>query len=171
MTPDNGESLEGRWALVTGAARRIGAVIAEALHDAGAGVIIHYFNSAEPADALADRLNGRRAGSALTVQCDLRETSGLEAHVIEGRGPQRTSRCPGQQCLELLPDAGRLDHRRSVARPHRHQPEGAAVSLPGGPAAPAQDRRHDRQHCRCSLAAAAEESPRIWGPQRPDWPC
>ncbi|MDE0001362.1 MAG: pteridine reductase [Rhodospirillaceae bacterium] len=78
MAPYNGESLEGRWALVTGAARRIGAVIAEALHEAGAGVIIHYLNSAEPADALADRLNGQRAESALTVQCDLRETSGLE---------------------------------------------------------------------------------------------
>ena len=78
MTPEVGQSLEGRWALVTGAARRIGAVIVEALHEAGAGVIIHYFNSAEPAEALADRLNDVRAGSALTVQCDLRETAGLD---------------------------------------------------------------------------------------------
>ena len=78
MTTEAGQSLEGRWALVTGAARRIGAVIVEALHEAGAGVIIHYFNSAEPADALADRLNDVRAGSALTVQCDLRETTGLD---------------------------------------------------------------------------------------------
>ena len=83
MTLDDGESLEGRWALVTGAARRIGAAIAEALHRAGAGVIIHYFNSAESADALADRLNGERAGSALTVQCDLRETSELERMLAE----------------------------------------------------------------------------------------
>ena len=83
MTLDNGESLEGRWALVTGAARRIGAAIAEALHQAGAGVIIHYFNSAESADALADRLNGERAGSALTVQCDLRETSELDRMLTE----------------------------------------------------------------------------------------
>ena len=78
MAPEVGESLEGRWALVTGAARRIGAVIAESLHEAGAGVIVHYYNSAEPADALAKRLNSERAGSALTVQCDLRETSGLD---------------------------------------------------------------------------------------------
>ena len=78
MTTEVGESLEGRWALVTGAARRIGAVIAEALHEAGAGVVIHYFNSAGPADALAERLNAERAGSALTVQCDLRETAGLD---------------------------------------------------------------------------------------------
>ncbi len=78
MTTEVGESLEGRWALVTGAARRIGAVIAEALHEAGAGVIIHCFNSAGPADALAERLNGERAGSAFTVQCDLRETDRLD---------------------------------------------------------------------------------------------
>ena len=83
MAPDNGESLEGRWALVTGAARRIGAVIAETLHQAGAGVIIHYFNSADSADALADRLNKERAGSAVTVQCDLRETSELDRMLAE----------------------------------------------------------------------------------------
>ena len=78
MTTEVGESLEGRWALVTGAARRIGAVIAEALHEAGAGVIIHCFNSAGPANALAERLNAERARSALTVQCDLRETDGID---------------------------------------------------------------------------------------------
>lgn len=83
MALDYGESLEGRWALVTGAARRIGAVIAEALQQAGAGVIIHYFNSAESANALADRLNGERAGSAVTVQCDLRETSDLDRMLTE----------------------------------------------------------------------------------------
>ncbi len=83
MTLDNAESLEGRWALVTGAGKRIGAEIAEALHRAGAGVIIHYFSSAESADALAGRLNGGRAGSALTVQCDLRENSEVDRMVSE----------------------------------------------------------------------------------------
>ena len=68
----NEESLQGRWALVTGAARRIGAAIAVGLHEAGAGVVIHYFNSAESADGLAARLDTERPGSALTVQCDLR---------------------------------------------------------------------------------------------------
>ena len=77
MAPDNGESLQGRWALVTGAAKRIGAVIAEALHEAGAGVVIHHFNSTEPAEALAARLNRERPDSALTVRGDLRETSGI----------------------------------------------------------------------------------------------
>ena len=40
-------TLDGRWALVTGAAKRIGAVIASTLHEAGANVAIHYHRSAE----------------------------------------------------------------------------------------------------------------------------
>jgi pteridine reductase len=35
-------SLEGKVALVTGAARRIGAAIARRLHGAGAKVVLHY---------------------------------------------------------------------------------------------------------------------------------
>ena len=68
---DTASSLTGQWALVTGAAKRIGASIAEKLHDAGANVAIHYFNSAEPAEALAATLNGRRPQSALAVGADL----------------------------------------------------------------------------------------------------
>lgn len=83
MAPNNEESLKGRWALVTGGARRIGAVIAEALHEAGADVIIHYFNSAAAADALAERLNGQRPGSALTAQSDLRLVSDLQRMLSE----------------------------------------------------------------------------------------
>jgi pteridine reductase len=45
-------SLDGRWALVTGAAKRIGAVIARTLHGAGANVVIHYNRSAAEADEL-----------------------------------------------------------------------------------------------------------------------
>ena len=90
MVPNNGKSLQGRWALVTGAAKRIGAVIAEALHEAGAGVVIHYFNSAEPAEALAARLNGERPGSALAVRGDLRQTS--EVTRIVGDVIDRTGR-------------------------------------------------------------------------------
>ena len=58
-------SLDGRWALVTGAAKRIGAVIARTLHSAGADVAIHYNRSARDADKLANELNGVRPGSAV----------------------------------------------------------------------------------------------------------
>jgi pteridine reductase len=89
MTPDNA-SLDGHWALVTGAARRVGASIARALHGAGAGVAIHYRGSAAPAEALAAELNARRAGSAFTVQADLLDCARLEAMVAEVVG--RTGR-------------------------------------------------------------------------------
>ena len=63
--------LAGKAALITGAARRVGAVIARALHAAGASVVLHYRSSAEEAAALAADLNGARPGSATLVQCDL----------------------------------------------------------------------------------------------------
>jgi pteridine reductase len=75
---DRRATLDGRWALVTGAAKRIGAVIAETLHDAGANVAIHYHRSAADADALAARLNQRRPSSAFTLSADVREVPELE---------------------------------------------------------------------------------------------
>lgn len=51
-------------ALITGAARRIGAAIAEAAHAAGYTVAIHFRSSADEAHALAGRLNQKRPGSA-----------------------------------------------------------------------------------------------------------
>ncbi len=58
--------------LITGAAQRIGAVIAEYLHTAGMDMIIHYNTSAEEAHELVRRMNQRRHDSAITVQADLR---------------------------------------------------------------------------------------------------
>jgi pteridine reductase len=69
--------LAGKAALVTGAARRVGAAIARALHEAGASVVLHYRSSAEEATALAEDLNGVRAGSATLAQCDLLEATAL----------------------------------------------------------------------------------------------
>ncbi len=77
------ETLEDRWALITGAGKRIGAAIATHLHDAGANVAIHYFSSAESADALAARLNATRPDSALTVHGDLRKIPELERMIRE----------------------------------------------------------------------------------------
>ena len=77
-TPQHPDSLEGRWALVTGAARRIGAVISAALHEAGANVAVHYLNSGEDAEQLASQLNQVRSDSALTVQGDLKNTADLK---------------------------------------------------------------------------------------------
>lgn len=70
-------SLAGRWALVTGAGRRIGAVIAAGLHEAGANVVVHYFKSGEAAEALVAKLNSARSDSALAVQADLTDSAAL----------------------------------------------------------------------------------------------
>lgn len=59
-------------ALVTGAARRIGAAIARALHADGHSVIIHYHHSARDASELAGELNAKRPASAITACADLK---------------------------------------------------------------------------------------------------
>jgi pteridine reductase len=64
-------SLEGKVALVTGAARRIGAAIARRLHGAGAKVVLHYRGTENEAAQLEKELNAARAGSALKLKGDL----------------------------------------------------------------------------------------------------
>lgn len=65
-------------ALVTGAARRIGACIARALHLRGCNVILHYHGSSSQARQLAAGLNGIRADSASTVQADLGDDASIK---------------------------------------------------------------------------------------------
>lgn len=68
--------------LVTGAARRVGAVIAERLHGAGYDLALHYRHAAAEAQALAARLQAQRPGSVLLVPADLADTGAL-ATLIE----------------------------------------------------------------------------------------
>jgi len=69
--------LEGAVVLVTGAARRVGAVIARSLHAAGAKVVVHYRSAAEEAKRLVDGMNAERPGSAWAVRADLLVCEGL----------------------------------------------------------------------------------------------
>lgn len=71
-------TLNGKWALITGAAKRIGAGIARTLHRAGANIAIHYRGSEGPAKALAGELNAARPDSALTVRANLRKTQEID---------------------------------------------------------------------------------------------
>jgi pteridine reductase len=63
--------LEGKTALITGAANRLGAQIARTLHQNGANLIIHYRESVANAHALEQELNALRADSASCLQADL----------------------------------------------------------------------------------------------------
>ena len=58
-------------ALITGAARRIGAAIARRLHADGYALALHYRSSQADMDGLLAELNGARAGSAIALQADL----------------------------------------------------------------------------------------------------
>jgi pteridine reductase len=64
-------NLNGKCALITGAAHRIGAAIARLLHTQGMDLLIHYRNSAASAEALRDSLQSQRADSVMLVQADL----------------------------------------------------------------------------------------------------
>jgi pteridine reductase len=65
------ESLSGKAALVTGGARRVGAVIARRLHAAGAAVLVHYRDSESDAAKLEAELNALRPKSAAKVKAEL----------------------------------------------------------------------------------------------------
>ncbi|WP_111655779.1 pteridine reductase [Isoalcanivorax indicus] len=66
-------------ALITGAARRIGADIARTLHKRGMNVIIHCRRSAEDADALAAELNRLQPDSARVLRANLNEPDAVRA--------------------------------------------------------------------------------------------
>ncbi len=76
-------------ALITGAARRIGAAIAQELHDRGLNIWLHYRSSAESAVALAGALNARRPASAFPIQADLLKLESIEemAAAVSDAGP------------------------------------------------------------------------------------
>lgn len=60
-------------ALITGAARRIGACIARQLHAAGYELLLHYRHSATDAEQLRDELNSLRPNSCRCLQADLEQ--------------------------------------------------------------------------------------------------
>ncbi len=56
--------------LITGAAKRIGAYLAQAAHSDGYKIVLHYRTSAKQTQVLAKQLNAIRANSCLCVQAD-----------------------------------------------------------------------------------------------------
>lgn len=72
------KTLDGKVALITGAARRIGAEISRILHDAGMNVVLHNNASLREAVKLCDELNRKRENSARTLRADLQSTDANE---------------------------------------------------------------------------------------------
>lgn len=71
-------------AIITGAARRVGAIIAKTLHTQGYNIIIHYRHSQVEARQLCQELNTTQANSAISLQADLSDTSSLEMLISNG---------------------------------------------------------------------------------------
>lgn len=67
-------SLTSKVALITGAARRVGAEIAKQLHHAGMNIVLHYNSSEEEAVQLCHELNKKRDSSAVAIRADLQES-------------------------------------------------------------------------------------------------
>jgi pteridine reductase len=89
MPEIRGQSLAGKTALITGAARRIGAAIAATLHAAGANVAIHCRGALSAAEDLSASLNRLRADSARVFPADLLlpdAPATLVASVVEWSG-------------------------------------------------------------------------------------
>ncbi len=66
---------------MTGAAKRLGAAIARALHAEGMNLLLHYNKSEAEAQTLAAELNALRADSAAVAQADLANIQGLDSLV------------------------------------------------------------------------------------------
>jgi pteridine reductase len=72
--------LEGRVALVTGGAARLGGAITLGLAQAGAHVVVHYNHSADAAQATVEQARGFGV-QALSVQADLADPQGTQTVV------------------------------------------------------------------------------------------
>jgi pteridine reductase len=78
-----------RVALITGAARRIGAEIAKTLHDNGFNIALHCHQSKTAAKKLSQQFNAKRPGSAIIISADLCQTAKLKnliAATLKGFG-------------------------------------------------------------------------------------
>jgi Dehydrogenases with different specificities (related to short-chain alcohol dehydrogenases) len=97
-------------ALITGAGRRVGAVIARTLHAAGYDLALHYRRSIDDARTLADELEQQRKGSTLLLRAELADIPALPA-LIE----------------QLLAHYGRLDALVNNASAFYPTPLGSAT--------------------------------------------
>ena len=141
-----GESLNGKVALVTGGAKRVGEAIVRRLHAAGAQVALHYRGSEADAARLEAELLAARAGSAVRLRRDLLEPDAAEllvAAAVERFGrldlvvnnasifyPRKVGRIEPRHWDELVGSNLRAPLFVSqAAAPHLRQVRGAIVNI------------------------------------------
>ena len=90
MDAHDATTLNGKTVLITGAAQRIGAEIARALHRQGANIALHFRSSREQARRLASELEDQRSESIELIQADLLKTG--EASNVIAKAQQRWRR-------------------------------------------------------------------------------
>ncbi len=78
--PDN--PLEGKVALITGGAHRLGAAIARGFHAQGMRLVIHYLSSEARARALQQELHAARPDSVMLVRGDLNHSEKLLKNLV-----------------------------------------------------------------------------------------
>ena len=135
-----------RVALVTGAARRIGAAIARRLHGAGYDLALHHLDSAAEMAALAAELEAARADSVQVVRADLGQFDRLPELVAASVGrfgrldalvnnasrfyPTPTGTVRPQQWEDLFAVNARAPFfLAQAAAPHLRAAHGAIVNL------------------------------------------
>lgn len=79
------EASARKVALITGAARRIGAAVVRTLHGQGLDLVLHYRSSRAEADILRAELEAVREGSILLVQADLKDCGAFDPLMAEVR--------------------------------------------------------------------------------------
>jgi pteridine reductase len=78
--PDN--PLEGKVALITGGAHRLGAAIARGFHAHGMRLVVHYLSSETAAHALQQELHAARPDSVMLVRGDLNHSEKLLKNLV-----------------------------------------------------------------------------------------
>nr|XP_053656062.1 pteridine reductase 1-like [Cherax quadricarinatus] len=139
---------EGRVALVTGGARRVGRTITTALHKHHFNVIIHYNSSRDLALELAALLNSARPDSAQVITGDLSKDVAQTAHRLVAETVQKWGRLDllvnsaGDYFATSLEDASEHDWDKLVninskapyfliqaAAPHLRKVGGSVVNI------------------------------------------
>lgn len=87
---NNPDAQTQKVALITGAARRIGAEIARHLHQRGLRIIVHCRQSGSEAEALCQSLNQQRPDSCVVLQANLSDSQAVASLA------ERAQQCFGQ---------------------------------------------------------------------------